>query len=199
MAAVIDNRDIRIVKRELRAKYSELRDTVNLVDKVGFDEQILHMLIGLNCYKKAKLVLCYVSTGSEVDTHKIIMQALHDDKTVAVPRCLDKNGHMEFRLIRSFNELEPSTFGLMEPIESTQNATDFSDSICILPGLAFDITGYRLGYGKGYYDRFLSRYNGIRIGLNYSRCVVEKLPHSKYDVPVNYIITPKTVKSIKRR
>ena len=71
---------------------------------------------------------------------------------------------------------------------------EFSDSVCVLPGLGFDLEGYRLGYGKGYYDRFLSKYPGTNLGVCYNVCLKPLLPHGRYDRMVDVLVTEKFVK-----
>ena len=106
---------------------------------------------------------------------------------------------MEFYYLRSFDEdLESGAFGVLEPkIGRCEKMTDFSNSICIVPGLAFDNEGYRLGYGKGYYDRFLCNYPGVKIGICYASCVKRELPHGFYDVPVGILVTDRYLHRVK--
>ena len=99
---------------------------------------------------------------------------------------------MEFYLIKSFNDLEVATFSVLEPkVNQCEKLTQFSQSVCIVPGLAFDIRGYRLGYGKGYYDRFLNKYDLPKFGICYTLCTQTKLINGKYDKPVDLLITDK--------
>ena len=131
-----------------------------------------------------------MSTKIEVDTFRIIERALADGKAVAVPRCVPGTRQMEFYRINSVEELAPGTFGVLEPIPGVHELLhDFSDSLCIVPALSYDWHGYRLGYGKGYYDRFLSKYEGVMIGICYSDCVQRKLPHGRFDRPVELLVT----------
>ena len=92
----------------------------------------------------------------------------------------------------SLDDLKPGTFGVREPDADKSRLYDCTGRpICIVPGLSFDRWGYRLGYGKGYYDRFLTRYVGWTVGLCYSECVQYKLPHGRFDKPVDRLITEK--------
>ncbi|MDR1628906.1 MAG: 5-formyltetrahydrofolate cyclo-ligase, partial [Oscillospiraceae bacterium] len=136
-----------------------------------------------------------VSTAIEVDTHAIIREALERGKTVAVPRCVDGTRDMDFFVIRSLHELEKGSFGVMEPNpETCEKLPDYQRGLCIVPALAFDKEGFRLGYGKGYYDRFLSLFKGETLGLCYADCFSEKpLPHGKYDKRVSLVITENTI------
>ena len=104
---------------------------------------------------------------------------------------------MSFHLVNDLNELQNGKFSLKEPdinLPKWEYNDDFkSDAICIIPALAFDEAGYRLGYGKGYYDRFLSGKNITRIGVVYSEFIIDKLPLGRYDLPVDFIVTEKGI------
>lgn len=186
--------DIRIIKKNLRQKYRGIRERMPKAEKSVLDAKLFNKLTGFIKYKEAKKILIFVSTEIEVDTIKIINDALKCGKVVAVPKCLDKKGSMAFYVIKSLDELKKASFNLLEPDESiSPKLTDFSSSICILPGFAFDSKGYRIGFGKGYYDRFLQKYNGTKIGICYNSCIADELPHGRYDVQANFIVTPKYI------
>ncbi len=182
--------DIRPVKAALRDKYRNIRTSMTEEEKKRCDEAILQQVRRLWQYEKNDTLLTYVSTSIEVDTHAIITQALHDGKRVAVPRCVDGTRNMDFYYIRSMEDLEPGAFGVLEPNpDKTERVTDFSRGLCIVPAFSYDWSGYRLGYGKGYYDRFLSRFEGNIIGICYGSCVQRSLPHGRYDRPVELLVT----------
>ena len=177
-------------KIQLRKKFKERRKAMSPQRKERADIRISERLRSLYCYRKSKTVLCYVSTAIEVDTAAIISNALTDKKRVAVPRCIHGTREMEFYFINSIDELTPRTFGVLEPDDNPEKmVTDFSDSICIVPALACDRNGYRLGYGGGYYDRFLRRYNGEKILILYKNCLLEHLWHGRFDVRIDRIVT----------
>lgn len=188
--------DIRRYKQELRLKYRNIRKAFSPEEKRNRDEQIFYQMIDSRYFQQAETVLCFVSTAIEIDTHRLIRYSLRHGKQVAVPRCLNDKGMMKFFRIRSMEDLETGKFSLLEPNSECPPVCSFQDSICIVPGFSFDPEGFRLGYGKGYYDRFLSRYTGIKIGICYNKCVAPKLPHGRYDVPVNYLFTEKYIKKI---
>jgi 5-formyltetrahydrofolate cyclo-ligase len=99
---------------------------------------------------------------------------------------------MDYYYINSFDDLEKGAYGLMEPdINKCQKVTDLNKGICLVPGLVYDREGYRLGFGKGYYDRFLINFHGITIGICYSRCVEQSLPRGFYDKPIDLVVTEK--------
>ena len=195
MAGLTAKTDIRQVKRELRDRMKEIRRNLPPEEKAEKDRAILERIAALPEYKSAGLVLTYVSTAIEVDTRALIARALADGKRVAVPYCVPGKIEMLFCEITSMSDLSPGSFGVLEPNPEKQPVLDdFPRSVCILPGLAFDLCGYRLGYGKGYYDRFLSRYRGKNIGVCYNACLKPLLPHGRYDRTVNILATEKFVK-----
>ena len=182
--------DIRAYKNSLRDKAKKMRRDMDQALKAKMDEQIAQRLYGLYQYREADTILCYVSKPIEVNTIPIIEQALRDGKQVACPRCVEGTRQMEFYLIRSLNDLEKRTFGVLEPkVPECQRLLDFSGSICIVPALMYDLKGYRLGYGGGYYDRFLSGYDGFKIGVTYRRNILRFLHYGRFDVPVDLIVT----------
>ncbi len=187
--------DIREVKKKLRAEFKDLRRNMSFEEKNRKDMAILSRVLKLPEYGNSETILTYVSTDIEVDTKALIEQALLDGKTVAVPRCTPGKIDMKFYVIRSLDDLEPGAFGVLEPIpKRCRELKKFEGSICVLPGLGFDVQGYRLGYGKGYYDRFLSKYEGENIGVCYNICLKSLLPHGRYDKMVDILVTDKFVK-----
>lgn len=195
MAGVEKKTDIRIIKGELRTRFKALRREMDPQVKAEKDAAILKRLLELPEYKAATLVLTYVSTAIEVDTLELIRRALAEGKRVAVPYCIPGKIDMLFCEIFSLDDLTPGSFGVLEPDPEKQPVLrEFSDSICVLPGLGFDLEGYRLGYGKGYYDRFLSKYPGTNLGVCYNVCLKPLLPHGRYDRMVDVLVTEKFVK-----
>lgn len=182
--------DIRPLKNDLREQYKALRRDMPPEIKKQHDEAICSRVTALWQYKSNHTLLSYVSTAIEVDTFAIINQALRDGKKVAVPRCVPGTRHMEFYYIDRLDALEPGTFGVLEPQpDKAKLMTDFSSGLCLVPALCYDWRGFRLGYGKGYYDRFLAHFGGNMIGICYHECIQRRLPHGKYDRPVELLVT----------
>lgn len=182
-------------KSDLRKHFIEIRSSVDNASERSDD--IFSLLTGSELYKSADTVLAYWSVGSEVSTQRIIDMALSDKKRVALPRCIDRKGNMEFYYISSLSDLRDGMYGIKEPSDD-EKADDFGENtVCLVPGLSFDKKGYRLGYGKGYYDRFLSDFGGISIGLSYDCCLCEDLPTDRFDKKVNYIITNTKIYDLK--
>ena len=190
-------RNIREIKIQLRSKIKKQRTNMEPLKRERMDADIRKRLFSLWQYKSCRQLFVYVSKDIEVDTKQIILQALEDGKKVAAPRCITEGSLMDFYYISSLADLEKGTFGVLEPKPDVcRKATDFSDGVCIVPGLSFDSEGYRLGYGKGYYDRFLNDFDGCKIGICYSACVKWELPHGFYDRPVDLLVTERYFRKI---
>ena len=182
-------------KQRLREERLAAREALSEQERSVLDDRITQKLLATSEYVEATTVLTYVSVSSEVSTRMIIESALRDGKTVAVPRCLP--GHcLEFVAITSLDQLIAAPFGLLEPPKELPALTEeqMDASICIVPALLVDTKGYRLGYGAGFYDRFLSTYPGKKICLAYQQNLSRTtLPHAAFDVAVDVVITESDV------
>lgn len=182
-------------KQRLREERLAAREALSEQERSVLDDRITQKLLAISEYAEATTVLTYVSVSSEVSTRMFIESALRDGKTVAVPRCLP--GHcLEFVAITSLDQLIAAPFGLFEPPKELPALTEeqMDASICIVPALLVDTKGYRLGYGAGFYDRFLSTYPGKKICLAYQQSLSRTtLPHTAFDVAVDLVITESEV------
>lgn len=190
-------KNIKEVKKNLRAQFRQYRERMNPEKKAQRDAAILSRFFSLREYHDVRMVFTYVSKPIEVDTLSLIRSVLASGRKIAVPLCIPETCGMKFYEIGSLEDLVNGYYGVLEPdperckpVETSQN------SICIVPGFSFDSQGYRLGYGKGYYDRFLSGFQGITVGLCYTGCVRLDLPHGYYDRPVDILITEKYIRRI---
>ena len=178
-------------KQRLREEHLAAREVLSEQERSVLDNRITQKLLATSEYAEATTVLTYVSVSSEVSTRMFIECALRDGKTVAVPRCLP--GHcLEFVAIASLEQLVAAPFNLLEPAKELPAVTEDqkNNSICIVPALLVDTKGYRLGYGAGFYDRFLSTYSGKKICLAYQQNLSKtELPHTEFDVAVDMVIT----------
>ncbi len=172
-------------KEILREKYLNIRKNINKKNKIKYDNDIFNKVINLKEYKESKLVLVYASLKYEVDTFNIINYSLNTNKKVAVPKC--EGNDIIFYEIKNLKGLEEGSFGILEP-KANKPITDFNDSICIIPGVAFDKQNNRIGYGKGFYDRFLKNYKGTKIGLTYKECVCDKIDSDINDIKMDKVI-----------
>ena len=185
-------------KIELRERYKALRREMSPEEKNAADRAVLKNVQRLWQYGKADTLLCYVSTDIEVDTQTLIRQALVQGKRVAVPRCVPHTRDMEFYYIARLEELSPGCFGVLEPTPDPERLwRPEGESLCLVPALCYDLAGYRLGYGKGYYDRFLAQFEGFVAGICYSSCVQRRLPHGRYDRPAEVLVTDAYIRRIK--
>lgn len=192
--------DIRPLKTALRQRYRGWREALSPEEKAALDRAVTGRVRRSWQYKSNKTLLTYVSTPIEVDTRELIRMAIRDGKRVAVPRCVPGTRDMEFYYIRGMEDLEPGAFGVLEPVaERCEKMTDFSAGLCLVPAFSYDWQGFRLGYGKGYYDRFLARFDGNRVGLCYSACVQKTLPHGRFDRPVELLITDRYYRSTEKK
>lgn len=182
-------------KQRLREERLAAREALSEQERSVLDDRITQKLLATSEYAEATTVLTYVSVSSEVSTRMFIECALRDGKTVAVPRCLP--GHcLEFVAIASVEQLVAAPFNLLEPAKELPALTEDqkNNSICIVPALLVDAKGYRLGYGAGFYDRFLSTYPGKKICLAYQQSLSRTtLPHTAFDVAVDLVITESEV------
>jgi len=186
---------VSLEKQRLREERLAAREVLSEQERSVLDDRITQKLLATSEYAEATTVLTYVSVSSEVSTRMFIESALRDGKTVAVPRCLP--GHcLEFVAITSLDQLIAAPFGLLEPPKELPALTEeqMDASICIVPALLVDTKRYRLGYGAGFYDRFLSTYPGKKICLAYQQNLSQTmLPHTASDVAVDVVITESDV------
>lgn len=148
-------------------------------------------LFALPEFRNARTIMFFVSCDFEVDTHRMIEHALAEGKRVAVPVTLSRERRLIASLIKSLKELQKGCLGILEPKEDSLCPVDARDiDLVITPGVAFDKKGNRLGRGRGYYDRFLSRIPKTTpsIGLAYDFQVLPKLPILSHDAPVTHVI-----------
>ncbi len=181
-------------KNELRSKLLYARESIPEDDRRAFDMEISSRLITLSEIKASNTVLCYVSFGNEVSTREIIDFCFDNGKTIAVPRCDTEKTELVFHVISSWDDLVPGHYGILEPNGACPVLMDTEKSLCVVPCLSVDERGFRIGYGKGYYDRFLARYKGISVGLCYDVLRSgSNLPFDEHDVPLNIVITDKMI------
>lgn len=190
--------DLREYKGKLRAKVKQFRGSLEPEYKAALDGEIKRRLVSTYQYKNCKTVMIYASTAIEVDTFGIIEQALADGKKVALPRCITGTREMSFHYVSDIVQLQKGSFGVLEPTQDMPLADNPDEPLMVVPALMLDSFGYRLGYGGGYYDRYLSAFEGESIGICYSENYCYRLCHGRYDVPLGAVLTDKFVRRIKR-
>ncbi len=183
-------KDIRPLKMRLRNEAKNYRLSLDKQEKDRLDHKIANKLLNLWSFRDASAIFAYMSTDIEVNTAEIIETAWALGKKVAVPRCIPGTRNMKFYYITDHSQLESGSFGVREPNPDVcTEAVETDNSVCVVPALVFDKNCYRLGYGKGYYDRFLTDFKGNAIGLCYEACRQDSLPHGKYDRSLELFIT----------
>ncbi len=149
---------------------------------------IASKILAMPEYRAATRLYTYLGARNEVDTTSIVLDALQQGKRVYAPRI--EGGAMHWGRIASFEELVTGAFGILEPPRaSKQPAESQANDLCLVPGVLFQDDGHRLGQGGGHYDRFLSTFNGIRLGLAHEWQLVDSLPIEPHDIPMQIIQT----------
>ena len=178
-------------KRLLRPECKQARQAVT--QKAERSEKICRRICALPAFQSADTVLCYYGVGDEVKTDTILETALRSGKRVGVPHCYE-DSRMEFLEIHALSDLTAlSAFGIPEAPDGTTVIDPMDADLCLVPALAFDRNGCRIGYGKGYYDRYLKRFSGHSVGLCFDACLRDDLPINQNDRPVRQIVTERQI------
>lgn len=184
--------DLRAAKQALRSQIKRERKELGSWYCIQADQLIFSNLKSTKEYKKSKRIFCYVSLEEEVDTRRIIREALGEGKRVSVPRC-KKDGQMEAYEIKSLQDLEEGFHGISEPKAHCIQTDPGQFDLCIVPCLSCTEEGLRLGYGGGYYDRYLPKTSGFRILLCREMLVYQCIPAEKHDCFMDMVITEKRI------
>ncbi|WJY28466.1 MULTISPECIES: 5-formyltetrahydrofolate cyclo-ligase [Sporosarcina] len=181
-------------KSEIRKKVLSLLEDLPDEHYRKMSEEVSGRFFGTSEYAEAETVALTVSRGREICTRPIIEACWQAGKRVAVPKCRPADRTMQFRFITSFSQLETVYLDLQEPIEEqTESAVADDIDLIVVPGVAYSSDGYRIGYGGGYYDRFLEGYEGNALSLAFELQIGPSLPVEPFDIPVGKIITEERV------
>ena len=156
------------------------------------DRGILEHIITLPEYEKAQTVFCYVGRSSEINTIPILEDILQKGKTLAVPKCIDK-GIMIACKVQCLTQLQPGKFGIYEPVKECTLVEPTVIDLGIIPCCACGKDGRRLGYGGGYYDRYLQRADFTKTALCRSMMLQENIPVGEYDVSMDIVISEQAI------
>lgn len=168
---------------EQRKKLCEDTDRKNALDL-----EIQTRLLISREYRDADTILLYMARPAEIASSLILHAALANRKIVALPQCLDQ-GKMIFRRIRSLSDVTPGRFGILEPGQECEIITPDEHSLCVCPALGCDMRGYRLGFGGGYYDRFLVDFQGVKAALCYADSLIPRIEADVFDIKMDVIHT----------
>lgn len=177
-------------KKELRKRIRSSLQEISDAEYLSWSSKIKEKLLAEPLIQKSHTIAITIPRRPEVDTIMIIEELWKLEKRVVVPKCEPKDRSMDFYAFTDFDQLESVYMDLKEPIPTKTTYVNPKEiDVMIVPGIVYDLKGYRIGYGGGYYDRYLENYDGEKISLAFDLQVVQQVPKKSYDIPVNLIIT----------
>lgn len=185
-------------KDDIRQKYSQIRRDMDREERRARDEKLSGVAVALMSFRYAEYVLLYAATEFEINIDAVAREALRLGKKVAFPKCNTEDHTMQYHFITSLDELQTAAYGIKEPPEENpvyQPEVHLGSAVCFVPALVYDKNGYRLGHGKGFYDRYLSAFSGCTIGVTYSEFVLPSVPRGRFDLRVDTLLTEKGVRA----
>lgn len=185
-------------KRELRKEIKERAAALGRGYTEAADRDIFCHVTGLPEYRKAETLFCFAGTSGEIDTAPIIEDALRQGKQVGVPKCIAR-GIMEVCRIESLGELEPGKFGILEPGNQAPVIPPEDIDLAVVPCLSCSSDGRRLGYGGGYYDRYLEHTRAVKAVICRERIMREDIPADVHDQAMDLVISETGVRRISRK
>lgn len=182
-------------KRNIRKEVLMKRSKMKAEEKELKDNIILEKLFETNLYKNARNIFTYISFGDEINTIKLIERALKDNKNISVPKTYRETRTMNAIFIPCLKELKENHMGILEPIDDSIVIKKEDIDLIIVPGAVFDKDFNRIGYGGGYYDRYLEdiAYKNNKVVLAYDFQIVDKIEKEEHDIKVDIIITDKQI------
>lgn len=178
-------------KKELRRLLRQKRALISKEDKQAWDDALVASIASHPCYRSCEVLLLFYPVKGEPDLLPLATLALSQGKKVGFPISHPDIRAMSFCAIRDPSELSEGTYGIPEPPAGGEILNDAPHALCLVPALAFDRYGYRLGYGGGYYDRFLAEFHGVSLAPTYHTLLCDRLPIDPYDRSVDLLITEK--------
>lgn len=154
------------------------------------EELVNAAVISDPAFASARTLLAYMAKTPELSVVSVVLSAWRAGKRVLLPRVVDD--HLELHAVAAWNELAPGAFGIQEPAASATTVRPAEVDLAIVPGVAFDRKGGRLGQGGGFYDRLIPQLGGEVIGVAFDEQVVDAVPRDAHDVPVERVIHPET-------
>ena len=173
------------MKAELRKKILQEMKSLSQEQKQAMDQVLTERFLQHPFYQEAKTIATYLSFPHEFQTQELIERALKDDKKVLIPKTYPK-GRMEF-VVYDPQQLVKTSFGLLEPQGDLEVVEPSQIDLIHVPGLAFTTEGYRIGYGGGYYDRYLEHFAGQSLSTIYP-CQVQEFNFENHDIPVQEVL-----------
>jgi len=181
--------DIGKQKRTLRQQASRERDRINRQARHGAGQAVAKRVGKLAAYAEAGTVLIYLSFGSELPTAALVSKIRADGKRLVVPKVVGDVLTLH-PIDHPDTDTAPGKWGIPEPLPTCPTLPAEQIDLFLLPGLAFDASGGRLGYGRGFFDRVLAHTGGTRIGIGFDGQIVPSVPVAAWDIPLHWIMTP---------
>ncbi len=181
-------------RKSLRSFLLKKRDNTSFDFMKIASKKIQNRLKKINVFRDAQKIGVYYPIGSEILTQDIIQELLSNGKDVFLPKIMEKN--IEFRKIVDFSSLEKGSFDIMEPKDDCQidNALD----VVLVPTVGISPIGVRLGYGQGFYDRYLAEHKVITISLTFEKQIIKNIPKSEHDIIIDWIVTEERILDTQR-
>ena len=193
--------NLRELKNELRKTYRAKRAALPSDEKAEMDAAICSRLASLISIRYADEILSFSPLAGEIDVTAFNLYALKNGKELYLPRCVKGTPEMNFHLVDSLDCLEAGSFSISEPSPDAPiwKNEQGKRAVCIIPAMSYDRNGYRLGYGKGYYDRHLSSKSALKIGVCYTDFLSDSIPRGRYDLAVDVIVTEKGIITVGKK
>ena len=172
-------------KKSLREFLLKKRDSTSFDLMKIASQKIRDKIKKINEFKRANAIGAYYPIGSEIFTQDIVQELISDGKEVFFPKVVGKK--MDFRRVVDFSELEKGSFDIMEPKEECEIKNNLD--VILVPTVGISPSGVRLGYGHGFYDRFLTENKTVTISLTLEKQIIKKIPKSDFDVTIDWIAT----------
>ncbi|MCF6095243.1 5-formyltetrahydrofolate cyclo-ligase [Microaerobacter geothermalis] len=186
-----------ITKEELRKKILFMRNQMTEKERREASQQIINNLKNTGALDQYDTWMLFVSFGTEVNMIPLIEEGWDQGKKIILPKTENKNKEIVPYVVEKWNQLKRGSFGILEPIpEQCERVKKLEEiPLIIVPGVAFDLDGGRIGYGAGYYDRFFHKltHNPLKVAVSFQCQVVEKVPTDIYDVKVDWLVTEKKI------
>ena len=190
------------MKTAIRKQYKQIRNQLTMEEVQSNSEKIAEQLFETAFWQNSNVVMLYLSFQNEVITDMIYERGWQENKIMLIPICSAQNGIMTMSKLTSFEQLVPNRYGIRELPEALhQIVAPETIDLCLIPGIAFDRFGNRLGFGSGYYDRYLAKIlpQIPRIALAHSCQIYDGLlPTDQYDLPMHYMLTEHGIESKKQ-
>ena len=185
--------DVFTAKNELRKKYLAKRKELDEKYRSDAERRALQNLVSTKQFSLADKIFLYYPIKCEAVPLPLLEIAQKLGKKVAFPKCNKEDFSMKFFEIGSRGDFSLGAYNVPEPKDELCALEPDEKTLCVVPALLYSKDGHRLGYGKGYYDRFLANFDGVSVGFTYDELVVDDLPHDVFDVKLDMIITEKGV------